>query len=111
MLLPAPSAIESDLQQLGYTVIPTDVLVQPQDVVGDSGRAFATDDKYPNGILVADEYDKLLIYNLTEYERVVLLDTDALIVEPIDELFSDPAEALGIVGLLYAGLGEAPPRG
>ena len=44
-----------------------------------------------------EENDKLIIFTLTQYDRVVLLDTDVIVLEPIDELLDDPAEALGIL--------------
>jgi hypothetical protein len=38
----------------------------------------------------SDSYTKLLIFNLTQYERVLHLDSDSTILEPMDELFMLP---------------------
>lgn len=39
-----------------------------------------------------DQYTKLLLWNMTEYSRIVYIDADALIIKPIDELFSIPTQ-------------------
>eukprot|EP00563_Minutocellus_polymorphus_P008506 CAMPEP_0181025898 /NCGR_PEP_ID=MMETSP1070-20121207/3348_1 /TAXON_ID=265543 /ORGANISM="Minutocellus polymorphus, Strain NH13" /LENGTH=463 /DNA_ID=CAMNT_0023103047 /DNA_START=200 /DNA_END=1587 /DNA_ORIENTATION=+ len=104
-LLPATHDV---LSQLGFRIIPTEVVVPPEDIVGEDGRAHATGDTSFGGkYLISDENDKLLIYNLTEYDRVVSLDTDALMVQPIDELFDHAEETQGTLD--YYGLGDDEP--
>ena len=105
-LLPATHEV---LTQLGFRIIVTDVLVPPEDIVGETGRKSATGDTSLGGTqyLISDENDKLLIYNLTEYDRVVSLDTDALVVDSIEELFGHPEETQGILD--YYGLGDGDP--
>ncbi|KAG9233973.1 nucleotide-diphospho-sugar transferase [Amylocarpus encephaloides] len=38
----------------------------------------------------ADSYTKLLALNMTEYDRIVVLDSDATLLQPMDELFLLP---------------------
>jgi alpha-N-acetylglucosamine transferase len=39
----------------------------------------------------ADSYTKLLAFNQTQYDRVLVLDSDATILQPMDELFFTPS--------------------
>ena len=105
-LLPATGGV---LTKLGFRVVATDVLVPPEDIAGEAGRDSAVGATSFGGTryLISDENDKLLIYNLTEYDHVVSIDTDALVVDAIDELFDNPEETQGILD--YYGLGDDDP--
>lgn len=45
-----------------------------------------------NGVIVtwAESFTKLLIFNQTQYDRVLYLDSDGMVLQPMDELFKLP---------------------
>jgi alpha-N-acetylglucosamine transferase len=45
----------------------------------------------PGNVRWAEVMDKLHVFELTQYEKVLLLDTDHVIVKPLDGVFNDPA--------------------
>lgn len=48
-------------------------------------------------------FDKLLIWDLTEYDKVVFLDSDMIVMDNIDELFNKPAFSAVAAGQLLFG--------
>lgn len=98
------STMQEGLKGLGFEVIPTDRLVDFDEMMEPGKTRAQTDKLYFSETLIYEENDKLYIYNMTQYDRVVLLDTDVLMVQPIDEILDDPAETLGTLD--YYALGD-----
>jgi hypothetical protein len=90
------------LEGLGYEIIPVDMPVPVDEIQGEL-QGFALHDELHHGAtaaektMVVDENDKLLIYSMTQYDRVVLVDTDVLVLDAVDELLDAPEETLGIL--------------
>jgi len=71
------------LEYLGFRIIEKDVPVKPSEIQGE----FLRNNIGKNGCCGEKELLKLYAYTLTEYYRVVHLDMDSLLLQPIDELF------------------------
>mmetsp|Transcript_27556 Transcript_27556/g.41691 ORF Transcript_27556/g.41691 Transcript_27556/m.41691 type:complete len:467 (-) Transcript_27556:8-1408(-) len=104
--------LQQGLHDLGFDhLVPVDRLVEFEDMEEPGRTASQTNKIYFGETLVAEENDKLYIYNMTQYDRVVLLDTDVIMVKPIDELLDDPAESLGTLDYYALEPGKAHPEG
>ncbi|CAG8421297.1 unnamed protein product [Penicillium salamii] len=55
-----------------------------------------------NGAPWAKSYTKLLAFNQTEYDRVLNLDSDATILQPMDELFLAPSSSVAMPRAYWA---------
>ncbi|CAM9972615.1 unnamed protein product, partial [Hapterophycus canaliculatus] len=80
-----PSVGEEGLQHLesmGWSVIEKDLPVAVEDIENDFYRNHVV----KSGCCGANEFIKLHAYTLTDYHRVVHLDADTLILQPMDEL-------------------------
>lgn len=86
------------LQDLGATVQIVNPLPPPSNVNPDEvyGRW-------------KDQYTKLLLWNMTQYERLVYIDADALVIKPIEELFDLPTVQTGDEEWLFASVYDAAP--
>ncbi|KAI8367102.1 nucleotide-diphospho-sugar transferase [Blakeslea trispora] len=60
----------------------------------------------------ACRYSKLNLWNLTQYAKVVFLDADTMVVQPLDELFDYPefSAVVDIGGVLNTGVFVAEPK-
>jgi hypothetical protein len=104
--------MQEGLEGLGFDVIATDRLVDFDEMMEPGKTRAQTDKLYFGETLIYEENDKLYIYNMTQYDRVVLLDTDVLMVQPIDEILDDPAETLGTLDYYALGdPGDPHPQG
>ena len=57
-----------------------------------------------------DQFTKLLMWNMTEYTRIVYIDADSMIIKPISELFDVlPARTLDDEEWLFASVYDATP--
>jgi alpha-N-acetylglucosamine transferase len=56
-----------------------------------------------------DQYTKLLLWNMTEYDRLVYIDADAMIIKPISELFDVPPVQYESEEWLFASVYDAAP--
>ncbi|KAI9720529.1 MAG: hypothetical protein M1828_005613 [Chrysothrix sp. TS-e1954] len=82
--LPAAGHAAIDARKLPKRHIPT---LQPITT-----RSYGTDTRFH------DTWSKLAVFNLLEYERVVLLDSDMLVRRNLDELMDIPLDAPGLGG-------------
>ncbi|KAH7316694.1 nucleotide-diphospho-sugar transferase, partial [Stachybotrys elegans] len=57
----------------------------------------------------ADSFTKLLAFNQTQYERVLALDSDSVVLQPMDELFLTPPCPVAMPRAYWL-LREDPPR-
>ncbi len=80
-----PSALEcaKPFTSLGYKVMEKEVPIKVSDIEGD----FLREKVGKSGCCGDKEFLKLYAYTLLEYDIVVHLDLDALILQPLDELF------------------------
>jgi len=56
-----------------------------------------------------DQYTKLLMWNMTQFDRIVYIDADAMIIKPIDELFEVPPLNKDGEEWLFASVYDAAP--
>ncbi|CAO0791290.1 unnamed protein product [Mucor circinelloides] len=94
--------VRSRLEYLGAKIINVDQIKYPWD--SSSARR--------KGFNKACRYSKLNLWNLTQYEKVVFLDADTMVVNNIDELFGYPqfTAAVDIGGVLNTGVFVAEPN-
>ncbi|KAM5345885.1 hypothetical protein ACJ41O_011746 [Fusarium nematophilum] len=57
----------------------------------------------------ADSFTKLLAFNQTQYDRVLSLDSDGMVLQPMDELFQLPASPVAMPRAYWL-FNEDPPR-
>jgi len=57
----------------------------------------------------ADSYTKLLVFNQTQYDRVLSLDSDGTILQPMDELFLLPPAPIAMPRAYWM-LNDKPPK-
>ncbi|OBZ91405.1 Glycogenin-1 [Choanephora cucurbitarum] len=64
------------------------------------------------GFNKACRYSKLNLWSLTQYQKIVFLDADTMVVQPLDELFDYPqfSAAVDIGGVLNTGVFVAEPN-
>ena len=74
------------LELLGWRVLERDVPVKVEDIKGEYLRKHIRN----NGCCGERELLKLWAYTLVQYHRVVHLDMDSMVLQPVDELFADP---------------------
>jgi alpha-N-acetylglucosamine transferase len=57
----------------------------------------------PDSATWADSYTKLLAFNQTQYDRVLSLDSDSTVLQPMDELFLAPAAPVAMPRAYWLG--------
>jgi alpha-N-acetylglucosamine transferase len=57
-----------------------------------------------------DQYTKLLFWNMTEYQRIVYIDADSMIIKPVYELFDLPVQHSDAGDWLFASVYDAAPK-
>lgn len=94
--------VRNRLEYLGAQIINVDQVKYPWD--SSSARR--------KGFNKACRYSKLNLWNLTQYKKVVFLDADTMVVNPIDDLFEYPqfTAAVDIGGVLNTGVFVAEPN-
>ncbi|KAI8094768.1 nucleotide-diphospho-sugar transferase [Thamnidium elegans] len=90
------------LEYLGAKIIHVDQIKYPWD--SNSARR--------KGFNKACRYSKLSLWNLTQYEKVVFLDADTMVINSIDELFEYPqfSAVVDIGGVVNTGVFVAEPN-
>ena len=88
----------SILQQLGAQVRVVPSLAPPSNV--DLGRM---------NHRWKDQFTKLLLWNMTEYRRIVYIDADSLVIKPISELFDLQPQRKDSEDWLFASVYDAAP--
>jgi hypothetical protein len=90
IVMPAVTKSRKALEYFGYRVVEADVKVKSSEIKGEELRN--TIDK--SGCCGMDELIKLEAFRLVEYERVMILDADSLLLQNVDELLESAKDAV-----------------
>ena len=97
------------LEKSGWRIIERDVPLDIDDIKGD----FLREKIRTNGCCGAHELIKLHAWTLVEYHRVVHLDMDSMIIQPMDELFEGEKHIIYTCdyGMMPKGVPACPVQG
>ncbi|KAI9489085.1 nucleotide-diphospho-sugar transferase [Zychaea mexicana] len=102
VLPPVSQTVREQLESLGARIVEIEEIKYPWK---------STASVVKEGYNKACRYSKLYLWNLTEYRKIVYLDADTLVVQPIDELFLQPqfSAAMDAGGVVNTGVFVAEP--
>lgn len=76
------------VEKAGFRPLKVELPVKVEDI-GDEHGTYLKQEMPKSGCCGPAELIKLEAFRLTQYERIIMLDTDALILHELDELFED----------------------
>ena len=86
---PSVTKLRKPLEKFGYRVIEYEFPVKSSEIKGQELR----DSIDKSGCCGMAEFGKIGAYKLTHYEKVLVMDSDTLLLQNIDELWEAPVEA------------------
>jgi hypothetical protein len=87
---PSVKKLRQPLEKFGYRVIEYEFPVKSSEIKGKELR----DSIDKSGCCGMAEFGKIGAYKLTQYEKVLVMDSDTLLLQNIDELWESKVEAL-----------------